>query len=193
MHTAGEDFHYMAAQVNYKNYDKLFNYIQKNPSYNTKIIYSTPSQYIKTIFPLGINYPYKYDDFFPYANVIDGYWTGYFTSRPAFKGLVRREGKLLQAVKRLFTQLAWEKSSQYVTKNFAKIDQAMYKLEEAMAIGQHHDAVTGTERQLVAENYKLRYAIGENAVKKVIIYKIYVFIGNRTSYIHISKRKYKLI
>jgi len=167
MHTAGEDFHYLAAAINFKNYDKLFSYIQSVSGYNVNLAYSTPSEYIRSIYPLGQTYPTKSDDFFPYANVINAYWTGYFTSRTAVKGLVRREGKLLQAAKRLATQLIWQKSSTFVLNNFIQVDKALYQLEEAMAIAQHHDAVTGTEKQAVAEDYKLRLAKGENAVNQV--------------------------
>lgn len=167
LHTAGEDFHYMAAQVNFKNLDKLMSYIKAKPDYNIDFIYSTPSQYLKAIYPLGLTYPTKSDDFFPYADVESGYWTGYFTSRVAVKGIVRQEGRLLQAARRLATQLIWNKSSQFVMNNFAQVNQSLAQLEEAMAIGQHHDAVTGTEKQAVAENYKQYFAGGENAVKEV--------------------------
>ena len=49
--------------------------------------------YIKALNRQGLSYPIKTDDFFPYKE--DGYWTGYFTSRPAFKGFVRKTGRYL--------------------------------------------------------------------------------------------------
>lgn len=167
MHTAGDDFEYMAAGMNYKNYDKLFKYLRNNPSYNVNVQYSTPSQYISAISTLGITYPQKTDDFFPYADGDSAYWTGYFTSRVAIKGLTRQEGRLLQASRRLATQVLWDGTSQYANGNFNQVDQALAQLEEALAMGQHHDAVTGTEKQAVTEDYKLHYAVGENALKSV--------------------------
>jgi len=50
----------------------------------------------------------------------------------------------------------------------------LYQLEEAMAIAQHHDAVTGTEREAVAEDYKLRLSIGENSVFQVSIFEVVI-------------------
>lgn len=44
----------------------------------------------------------KTDDFFPYASDPHAYWTGYFTSRPAFKYLDRFSNNWFQAT----TQLA---------------------------------------------------------------------------------------
>ena len=167
MHTIGGDFQFMAPGMNFKNLDKLLKYIANTPRYNVNITFNTPSEYLDIIYALNSTYPINNFDFFPYADVVNAYWTGYFTSRTAIKGLVRREGKFLQAAKRLATQLTWQKSSSFVLKNFDQIDKALYKLEEAMAIAQHHDAVTGTERQPVAEDYKLRLSIGENSINQV--------------------------
>ena len=84
----------------YKNIDKLINYINNKPDYNMKIIYSTPGQYIQSLQKENNTYPTKKDDFFPYADVEHGYWTGYFTSRTAVKGFVRDFGKWIQAVRK---------------------------------------------------------------------------------------------
>lgn len=167
MHCAGGDFHYMAAGIPFKNWDKLFAYLREHPELGINPSYSTPSEYLSAIYPLSIQYPTKNDDFFPYADVINAYWTGYFSSRTSVKGLVRQEGRLLQAIKRLATQATWQQTSPFILNNFAQVDKAIYQLEEAMAIGQHHDAVTGTERQLVAEDYKWHFAVGENGAKQV--------------------------
>ncbi len=40
--------------------------------------------------------PTKTDDFFPYASDPHAFWTGYFTSRPALKGMIRKANSLLQ-------------------------------------------------------------------------------------------------
>ena len=175
-HTAGDDFNYMAAGMEYKNYDKLFKYIKSVPGYNVNVQYSTPSIYLNSISGLGLTYPQKTDDFFPYADGDSAYWTGYFTSRVAVKGLVRKEGQLLQAARRLATQVIWDQSSQFAMNNFNQVDTAIAALEEAMAMAQHHDAVTGTEKQAVAEDYKLHLAVGDSAIKTVLF--IYYIISN---------------
>lgn len=47
------------------------------------------------------NWNLKQDDFFPYAMKMHGYWTGYFTSRPTFKGYIREMSGLLQVYRLL--------------------------------------------------------------------------------------------
>jgi hypothetical protein len=62
--------------------------------------YSTPSCYmnaVKEYMETGVFVPEnKTTDFFPYASSENAYWTGYFTSKPAMKGLVRQSSSLLQ-------------------------------------------------------------------------------------------------
>lgn len=74
------------------------------------MFYSTPSCYVKAVnsHP-DVTWPRKKDDMFPYvtyASYINGtfqinkehqeYWTGFFSSRPAFKYMVREGSNLLQ-------------------------------------------------------------------------------------------------
>lgn len=61
--------------------------------------YSTPSCYLKAI--QGAKLATKFDDFFPYASDPHAFWTGYFTSRPAFKYLDRLANNVFQAAKQL--------------------------------------------------------------------------------------------
>ena len=80
----------------YKNVDKIINYVNNNfEKYNVKIMYSTPSEYLAEVNKQNITFPTKTDDFFPYADGENAYWTGYFTSRVALKGYVRTTGRYL--------------------------------------------------------------------------------------------------
>ena len=60
------------------------------------LLYSTPSCYVKSLNGVKKSWPLKADDFFPYGSDAHSYWTGYFTSRPAFKYMVRQGSNLLQ-------------------------------------------------------------------------------------------------
>jgi lysosomal alpha-mannosidase len=60
------------------------------------LFYSTPSCYLKSLNEAGVTWPTKTDDFFPYASDPHAYWTGYFTSRPTFKGYIRTTNSMLQ-------------------------------------------------------------------------------------------------
>lgn len=64
------------------------------------IFYSTPSCYVMALKEARPRLPLKLDDFFPYASANHSYWTGFFTSRPTFKGFIRQSSALLQV--RLF-------------------------------------------------------------------------------------------
>lgn len=50
MHTIGTDFTFENANVIFKNFDKLMNYINQNQDkFNIEIFYSTPSIYIEEL------------------------------------------------------------------------------------------------------------------------------------------------
>ncbi len=101
----GEDFNYVSARTWYKNLDKLIYHMnRKNWDDNAKpihLVYSTPSCYLKSLHDSGKKWPTKSDDFFPYASDPHAYWTGYFTSRPTIKGMVRYGNNFLQVCKQI--------------------------------------------------------------------------------------------
>ena len=74
------------------------------------VFYSTPSCYLQSLLDSGISWPTKTDDFFPYASDPHAYWTGYFSSRPTSKGMIRDAERALK----ILTQLAFfTKQSRY--------------------------------------------------------------------------------
>lgn len=85
------------ADMNFKNMDKMIKYTNELGN-GVNLFYSTPSCYVKAINDEAGNrpWPIKTDDFFPYSNDPHAYWTGYFTSRPTFKGTVRTANTFLQ-------------------------------------------------------------------------------------------------
>ncbi|XP_053666254.1 lysosomal alpha-mannosidase-like [Anopheles marshallii] len=144
--TMGGDFTYMDANVYFKNMDKLIKYTnarQANGT-NVNVFYSTPSCYLKALHDMGITWPTKSDDFFPYASDPHSYWTGYYTSRPTSKRFERVGNHFLQVCKQL-TALAPTRE--------AHMEPHLNVLREAMGVMQHHDAITGTEKQHVANDY----------------------------------------
>ncbi|XP_036321214.1 lysosomal alpha-mannosidase isoform X2 [Rhagoletis pomonella] len=144
--TMGEDFHYQNAISWFKNLDKLIKYTnarQENGS-TVNLLYSTPSCYLKSLHDAGISWPTKDDDFFPYASDPHAYWTGYFTSRPTLKRYERIGNHFLQICKQL-TVMAPKVAGEF--------NPHLSFFREAMGVMQHHDAVTGTEKQAVAADY----------------------------------------
>ncbi|XP_062548691.1 lysosomal alpha-mannosidase-like isoform X3 [Armigeres subalbatus] len=144
--TMGGDFTYMDANVSFKNLDKLIRYTNAKQATgsNVNVFYSTPSCYLKALHDADITWPTKTDDFFPYASDPHAFWTGYFTSRPTVKRFERVGNHFLQVCKQL-SALAPSKENHFTPH--------LNVLREAMGVMQHHDAVTGTEKQHVANDY----------------------------------------
>ncbi|XP_064609244.1 lysosomal alpha-mannosidase-like [Liolophura sinensis] len=161
--TMGSDFQYTDALTWYKNLDKIIKYVnQQQTLNNTKVnlLYSTPSCYLKQLNLANKTWTTKSDDFFPYAHRAHSFWTGYFTSRAALKGYVRRTNNFLQVCKQM-DALAQLDDSQHSSVS-------VEVLKEAMGVAQHHDGVSGTEKQVVAYDYAERLANGVNECRKTI-------------------------
>uniref|UniRef100_A0A1A9W6T5 Alpha-mannosidase n=1 Tax=Glossina brevipalpis TaxID=37001 RepID=A0A1A9W6T5_9MUSC len=143
----GDDFHYMVAARNFKNMDKLIKYVNARQANGSlvNIFYSTPACYLQALHRARLTWPTKREDFFPYFDNSDSYWTGYFTSRPTFKYFVRLSDHFLQAAKQLAA-----------LSELHNIPQAMNNLNElkqGVGVMQHHDAITGTCKQHVLNDY----------------------------------------
>lgn len=148
----GGDFAYGVASMPFSNYAKIKKYINSRPEYNMEIMYSSAADYLEAINSKELNYTINQADFFPYADKPRTYWTGYYTSRSALKHLVRKAGKDLQNVRRLFTYSLW-KGENFAKSELNSIWEALDLMERTQAELQHHDGVTGTSKKAVAEDY----------------------------------------
>ncbi|CAO2829686.1 unnamed protein product [Amaranthus hypochondriacus] len=155
MWTMGEDFRYQYANSWFRQMDKFIHYVNLDGRVNA--FYSTPSIYTNAKYEMNETWPVKSDDFFPYADRANAYWTGYFTSRPGFKGYVRVMSGYYLAARQL----------EFYSGRSGSLSKTE-TLAHALAIAQHHDAVTGTERQHVADDYTLRLHIGYLEAEKVV-------------------------
>ncbi|CAN6709132.1 unnamed protein product [Malus baccata var. baccata] len=164
MWTMGTDFMYQYAHTWFRQMDKLIHYVNMDGRVNA--LYSTPSIYTDAKYATNESWPIKTGDFFPktevchhtsYADRANAYWTGYFTSRPALKHYVRTMSGYYLAAR----QLEFFKGR---TDSGPNTD----SLADALAIAQHHDAVTGTEKQHVANDYAKRLAIGYTEAEQVV-------------------------
>ncbi|CAF0732780.1 unnamed protein product [Adineta ricciae] len=156
--TFGGDFQYEDANQNFKNLDKLIKYVnaeQSNGS-NVNVFYSTPSCYLYALNKADRTWKSKTDDFFPYAHHPHGFWTGYFSSRAALKRFERHSNNILQVTRHL---------NAFANTNLRN---SIFYLSEAMGVAQHHDAVSGTEKQEVAFDYAQRLSDGIGKAVDVI-------------------------
>ncbi|CAA3024604.1 alpha-mannosidase At3g26720-like isoform X1 [Olea europaea subsp. europaea] len=155
MWTMGTDFRYQYATSWFRQMDKFIHYVKMDGRVNA--LYSTPSIYTDAKHAANEQWPLKTGDFFPYADHENAYWTGYFTSRPALKRHVREMSGYFLAARQL-----------EFFKGRNSSGPSTDALADALAIAQHHDAVSGTERQHVASDYALRLSIGYKEAEKVV-------------------------
>lgn len=155
------DFRYQQANLQFDNMDKIIEFINvQRQRYNVSIKWALLSDYFAS---LDATYPASFwpirgeEDFMPYADDQNSWWTGYYSSRPQLKGLVRKSESELKIASNLASYLqALVPSLQVPPSPDGKpttSEQVVSQLHRAVAVAQHHDAVSGTERELVAENY----------------------------------------
>ncbi|KAK9810259.1 hypothetical protein WJX72_007477 [[Myrmecia] bisecta] len=156
MFTLGSDFTYATALMWYKNLDKLIHYVNLDGRVNA--FYSTPANYTDAKHAYNASWPLKQDDFFPYADCPVCYWTGYFTSRAASKGFIRSSSAYLQAARQLEHVAG-------VIPEGPNTD----ALEAAVSLCQHHDSITGTEKQAVTEDYHQRLHKGLVEAEQLVL------------------------
>ncbi|KAL6960359.1 alpha-mannosidase [Sarracenia purpurea var. burkii] len=167
----GTDFRYQYANSWFRQMDKFIHYVNLDGRVNT--LYSTPSIYTDSKHATNELWPVKTGDFFPYADRENAYWTGYFTSRPALKGYVRMMSGYHLAAR----QLEFFKGRNSSGSNTDS-------LADALAIAQHHDAVSGTERQHVAADYAKRLSMGYAEAEKVVASSLALLTESRLSASH---------
>ena len=156
----GCDFTYSNPRVNFGQMDSIIKFVNQINKKNITLMYSTPSEYLDAIEAQNLKWPVKYDDGFPYSDMPNEFWTGFFSSRAGSKKMIRDTSSYMHASEKLFAKevikqnVSDEKVSQILT--------AKDKIFDTLGVLQHHDAVTGTEKQHVADDYLMK---ANNAVR----------------------------
>ena len=109
----------------------------------------------------------KQDDFFPYSDCADCFWTGFFTSRPALKKLERVSSSFLLAARQIESLLDYTGKVDNL-----QCEDPIHQLEDASGVIQHHDGVSGTSKQHVAYDYAKRVQAGIDAVAPCLVRKL---------------------
>ncbi|NXY26118.1 MA2B1 mannosidase, partial [Atrichornis clamosus] len=173
--TMGSDFHYENAHLWFKNLDKLIAHVNARQANGSRVhaLYSTPSCYLRELHRANLTWPLKTDDFFPYSDGPHQFWTGFFSSRPAFKGYERLSSGFLQ----ICSQLEALAGPSVRDGPYGPGDSSV--LREAVAVAQHHDAVSGTERQHVANDYARQLARGWDSCQVLVANALSVLGGTK--------------
>ncbi|KAG9141901.1 hypothetical protein Leryth_009276 [Lithospermum erythrorhizon] len=178
MWAMGTDFRYQYALSWFRQMDKFIHYVNLDGRVNA--LYSTPSVYTDAKYAASQSWPVKTGDFFPYADQEHAYWTGYFTSRPALKGYVRMLSGYYLAAR----QLEFFKGRIISGPNTDS-------LADALALAQHHDAVSGTEREHVASDYAMRLSIGYEEAEKVVVSSLAFLTDSQKGFAQGSSPKFQ--
>ena len=155
-------YHNAVADPAYPQQGALFDYVDgviaglnADPAGRFRAFYSTAADYVASkLANSNLTLPALLCDLFPYSNDVAGHqnWVGYYTSRPSFKGYVRETSAVLQSARQL-QALAGGVADAGPTN-------ALFALERAMGVAQHHDAISGTAVQEVNDDYVARLAAG---------------------------------
>uniref|UniRef100_A0A8C7DXU8 mannosyl-oligosaccharide 1,3-1,6-alpha-mannosidase n=1 Tax=Oncorhynchus kisutch TaxID=8019 RepID=A0A8C7DXU8_ONCKI len=164
----GDDFRYAEAlewDQQFQNYQKLFDYMNSHPELHVKAQFGTITDYFNALRKSSIDpghasasLPVVSGDFFTYADRDDHYWSGYFTSRPFYKHLDRVLESHLRAAEILYSLTLANIQRFGKLNDFPAVENNRLLTEARRNLGlfQHHDAITGTGKDMVVIDYGTR-------------------------------------
>uniref|UniRef100_A0A2C9K725 Alpha-mannosidase n=1 Tax=Biomphalaria glabrata TaxID=6526 RepID=A0A2C9K725_BIOGL len=170
----GDDFRYSSQSEwteQFGNLGKLMDYMNKNKDMNIQIQYGTLSDYFQAVEIESqknrISFPSLAGDFFPYNDRDDQYWTGYYSSRPLFKHMTYVLQAKLRITEILFSLLCAQLSE--FSKSFCSTKEpVIVDARRSLGLFQHHDAITGTSKKRVMEDYSNKLHNTVNQVEDLL-------------------------
>ncbi|XP_037030283.1 alpha-mannosidase 2 isoform X2 [Bradysia coprophila] len=175
----GDDFRYSQStewEAQRTNYQKLFDYINNEPSLNVEAKFGTLQEYFDSVHleKRLDEFPSLSGDFFTYADRDDHYWSGYFTSRPFHKRLDRVLMNYLRSAQMLHSWSQWDAD--------AGFDFMLTQATRALSLFQHHDGVTGTAKDHVMRDYAKQMNEALILCKNVIQQSAYRYLTKPSIY-----------
>ncbi|KYQ91545.1 alpha-mannosidase [Tieghemostelium lacteum] len=162
----GGDFHFRNAQKWMDRIDLIEKVMEEEYQQglsNIVAVYSTLADFFNDTITWhrenSVPFKYYQGDFFPYADKPDEYWTGYYTSRPKLKGQIRDVSSKLRSAEIISSLLLPNVSLDHV--------QLLKEASQNLSVLQHHDAVTGTAREHVVQDYFSRISDATHKISKV--------------------------
>lgn len=160
----GDDFRYIMDhefQSNYDNMKKLMDHINSRPELNIRMRFGTVGDYFnelhKSITKSGKPDTSLSGDFFTYTDRDDEYWSGYYTSRPFDKRMIRYLLEVLKTAEMLTTFAVYRAKQQgYVYKHVEKVLKDLQEARRTHGLVQHHDAITGTSAHPTVVDFENR-------------------------------------
>lgn len=172
----GGDFHYSKPENwdrQYRNLKLFMDYInEREDQFKVNIKFGTFKDYFEELHRQQsvhkLDFPVISGDFFTYTESND-YWTGYYTTRQFDKRLGREVQESLRAAE-LFAAISFSKAKSVpIPETRRKTVLANLVLaRQNLGIFQHHDAITGTARAHVVEDYEDRLSRSFTATQDVL-------------------------
>ena len=161
----GDDFKFRNAELQFSNMGRLVRYIQDHSAQlGAWAQFSTLSDYFAGAEKEG-SFPSLQGDFFPYADNEQSYWTGYYTTRPLLKDRSRtlgsqlRSAELLHVLVRSHGGSSFDSAGRLLPPEYWEVQfSALESARQETALFLHHDAITGTSRTAVVNDYLERMA-----------------------------------
>ena len=190
----GNDFAFINASEKFSIMDEVVDYINSHfESFGLTIQYSTLNDYFTAVLNGGTTFPLIHGgDFFPYIACYpclsekcdgvagsldspcgyltdDGYWSGFFTSKPSQKVLARKQDLSTIELQSLHALVPMPLDAA----NYTSIVESLAYSKETVSLLAHHDAITGTSFPTCYDDYnnRLRGAMSE-AERSAAILKV---------------------
>ncbi|XP_050305536.1 alpha-mannosidase 2 [Anthonomus grandis grandis] len=171
----GDDFRYdhiTEWDVQYENYQKLFDYMNKNLNLHVQAQFGTLSDYFKAVKKEKeiSEFPTLSGDFFTYSDRDDHYWSGYYTSRPFYKRMDRVLLSYIRAAETLhaLTYHSDKRGANWITDKTNGLEHLLVSARQALSLFQHHDGITGTAKDHVVIDYGKRMLRSIHNCQRVI-------------------------
>lgn len=173
----GDDFRYNNPEEfdqQYTNYMQLMQFINSH-QYNAHVTFGTLSDYFEEVRARQTKFNTLNGDFFVYSDIFSegqpAYWSGYFSTRPFLKLLSRQLASKLRATEILFTlssQLARSSGSGLPLAVLASQYDQLQEARRHLGLFQHHDAITGTSKAFVMQDYEQKLLAGLASVQGMV-------------------------
>ena len=152
----GDDMRFFNAKHDFEKMERVMQYIREHYKH-IELKFATVSEYFNAvkswanrqghIFPMIPLEAIK-GDFFPYVDSFPfDFWSGFYSLRPGIKSKIKQAEANLKAMETLFM---FSHDNSLSPTNFQRITQG----RRSVALVQHHDAITGTHANAVANDYE---------------------------------------
>ncbi|KAJ2850712.1 hypothetical protein IWW36_001681 [Coemansia brasiliensis] len=156
----GDDFRFVKARRAFDCMDQLIAASSSHPQWrDVRLQYSTASEYLHATGLLQSQKSlYKFGgDMYPYQDKpVEQFWSGILGSRPYLKWLVRDCELIVKHAEALVALARVRDPYAIVESEWAQVEQHLEFARKQLAIGHHHDSITGTCTNDVFADYVLR-------------------------------------